>query len=401
MAQQQQDPRVIQNAVNQQFMSLSVKQKIKAHSQNGNQYRQSATLNFDSPIIAGAYAFGVSVIPKLKVKWDPKTNGTVSFNAAYPHSLFKNIKISFGETQQDLHPVITKFDNMIEGYARVEMDNTKNFEATGISDLIRKVPTTLQSGDNDLTFEMHTPLNFLHPASINGAIPIFSNGTRMQVALQTADAITGKDPLLNVFKVSGDGVLTVEGTVDVVIHYRNYTSLFTTQPLQPDLTNLPTVQVVELPPTTNLAQSTYEYVPLRNPYKFAKIFHIVISGTASDKFSHASDINGYVYEREENSSSAFFKYDESTTGIEQYYRDTREKFGTDLPEGVFVLDTTSDNVANVSAKQGIGYLNLTGNDGFPSSRFGFKLSRVGNDPDITSRIVSYGVMINDNGLKAR
>lgn len=387
--------KAMQEMANRQFMALSYEQTILANAQNGNSYAQARTLNFDAPIIAGAYATKVTLRHKLTVNWNG--TGTVALNAAYPYSFVQEVGVTFGNRQVTVSPYVAKINDMIEGYARTQGDASKNFVSTAIQNMLHKVPTALANGDNVITFDTDIPLNFLHEQSVNGIIPISSSGTRLQIALQTANAVAGVDPLENVFKTSGGAVVAVTGSVDVVITFRDYNSMTTRQPLEPNLAGLPTVQVIQLPTVTPLTNNTMQYLSFRNPYPFAKLFHIVIDGKQSDKFAAADNIVGFELAKAENSNSAWMKYDEKT--IASYYKEVRSRFGTDLDEGVMVFDATTANLSNVSSKMGAAYLNLSG-DGFPAARAGFKVAAVDN-ATITSRIVSFGVMLNPAGISAR
>jgi hypothetical protein len=387
----------LKERLNSEYMRLSYPQFIKFNAENGTDFGPGKNLTFNAPIINGGNAFGVILKVDLDVTWTPGTTGTVTPCAAYPESLVSKLSVQFGNPQITSHPFIYRVLDLMEGYGRTTQDDVRGTRNAKIDSMLRQVPQTLVAGVNKVKFEVNIPLNSLHPASTNGAIPIGHSGTRLQVGLQLPSAIVGKDPMLNVFDVTGDGAIEVSGTIRPVLEYRDHNSFTTVQPLRLDLSNISTVQTIELPSITGLSQGQYNHMAFKNPYLMPKAIHIVIDGNQSDKFSAADNITGFSYDTAENSNSNLFKYDESTTGIEGWYKKVRSTYGNDLPEGVLAWDTTSENIANVSSKLGSAYLNLSSN-GYSSARMGVKVETVDNT-NISSRIVSYGIIVNDMGIQ--
>jgi hypothetical protein len=148
----------------------------------------------------------------------------------------------------------------------------------------------------------------------------------------------------------------------VIVGYRDYTSFYTTQSIQPDIASLPSVQLIELPAISNLSQGTMNNVSFRNPYLTAKIFHIVIDGKTPAVFSSPDNISAFTYDKAENSNSSFLRFDSSNGGVRNYYKLLRSVLGNDLPGGILAYDATvgvpGRSLANVSSKQGVNYLNL-------------------------------------------
>ena len=388
--------RAMQQARNSQFMALTYEQPILANAENGTTYAQGKTLTYSSPIIAGGMACKVVLKYDLNVHWDGV--GSVAINAGGLEQLVQNVTVSFGNKQISMPPVLQRvFDNM-EGYARTNQDDVLGFRSTGVESLVHSVPTTIASGDNAVKMSVPIPLNNLHGASINGLIPIYSSGVRLQVALQLPNSVTGQDPIENVLHVQGGGAVTVTGDVKVQIVYRDFNSMSTTEALTADLTGLPTVQIVQLPSVTGITQGAVNYVSFRNPYQFAKLVHFVIDGKQSDKFATESNITQFSYDKAENSNSNFFNYSDATGGMGSYFEEVRRRFGRDQKPGVLEWDATTQNLANVSSKLGTAYLNMTGN-GYPAMRAGFRVESVDNT-NISSRILSFGVLLNPEGIKA-
>jgi hypothetical protein len=405
MAQKQQQPTPeqlaqIQKMKNEQFMAMTYDQPILATAPNGTDFALGKNLQFEAPIVASAIATKITIRADLTVNWDGV--GTVKNTASYPYSLLGNqISVTYGSKVATFHPYLAKINAMTEGYSRTEFDNSKNFKSATIDAMLRTIPTTLVSGQNKVKFDVDYELNALHPVSVNGLLPISSTGVRLQthIPLPSSVAQAKADSLDHSFEVAGGGVITVSGTVSVVYAFRDNTSMTTRQNMELDLNGLPTVQVIQLPTAQLLSQGAYNHVSIRNPYPFAKIIHIACDGLQSDVFSKADNIIGYSLDKAENSNSAFLRYDETNGGIVNMYKRNREKFGTDLPEGVIVHDFTTDNLANVSSKTGGAYLNLTG-EGYPAARFGVKFASI-NNTDRVSKIVSYGVILNGEGVQTR
>jgi hypothetical protein len=390
--------KAIQKMKNEQYMALTYTQQINANAQNGNSWGLGKNLQFDAPIVASANAQKITLRHNLTVT---VAGASVTPTASFPYSLVNNVVISFGSKVATFHPYLAKIQAMIEGYARKEFDNSGNFKATRIDNMLRSVPSgTMAAGTYTVKFDTDYELNALHPVSVNGLIPIYSSGTRLQttVNLPTQVVADKADALDHAFEGAG-ATVTVTGTVDVIITYRDDKSMTTRQNLDLDLNGLPTVQCIQLPSANLLSQGAMNYVSIRNPYPFAKIFHFVLDGNQSDVFAKADNILAYSLDKAENSNSSLIAYNESNGGIVNLYKNVREKFGTDLPEGVIVHDFTTDNIANVSGKQGGAYLNLTG-EGYPASRFGVKLSSV-NNTDRVSKIISYGIILNGEGIQTR
>lgn len=383
-------------AKNQQFMALTYGQPIVAHAQNGNQYVPGSTLNFEAPTVAGAYATRLVLRHEIKVNVT-KGSGEAKLNAGAPYNFVNNISVNFGNKQITAHPFLAKVFDEMEGYARTTQDAVTGIRKNSIDSLLRQTPTELSEGENIFKFDTTIDLNQLHPASVNGIIPIYGTGTKLSIALNLANSITGSDPLDHVIKTTGDAKVEVSGNVSVHLEFRDHNSMTTREPLSPVLDNIPTVQIVQIPSVTPLTAGTFQHASVKNPYPFAKIISFVIDGNQSDKFASADNITGYTIDKAENSNSSFLRYDETTGGIENYYKEIRSRFGTDLDEGLLVFDATTQNIANVSSKMGQAFLNFT-EDGYPAGRLGFKVNKVSTENGITPRVVTFGVILNNRGI---
>ena len=223
-----------------------------------------------------------------------------------------------------------------------------------------------------------------------------ATGTQIQIALTPAPSFVGNDPLDNVISLTGNAVLnSVKGDVEVICYYRTYQSMSMLQPLTPDLTGQPSVQIIKPQEINPLTGGVTNYGRITNPYPFAKWISIVLDGKQADKFASAGNVLSWGIDQAENTSSSFFRYDETTGGMASYYQDVRDKLGQDLDEGVLFFDATINNQADASNRTGDAYLNLT-NSGYPAARIGVKVDSVGNLT--TPRVVNFGVILNPAGI---
>jgi hypothetical protein len=388
-----------QQAANDTFMQLSYEQPILANAQNGTNYAPGGNpLNFDVPIVPGAFLTRLTIRHRLTVNYTPAGSGAYeNLTAAGEYAVFQNVEVRFGNRQIEVHPYVAKVLAQLAGYNRTDTNRPLGNVNNDIQAMLYTNPT-VNSGDNEWTFDVDIPLTLLHPMSVNGILPISGSGTRVQVSLQPTASFVGKDPLLNVIDTNGS--VTVSGTVEVIAWYRDWQSMTTRQALAPSLAGLSTVQVIKPQSINPLSAGTPNFKRITNPYPFVKLIHIVIDGQQSGKFvSDASNIQLYEIDKAENTSSAFIKYDATNGGMQNYYKRVRELYGQDLDSGVIVFDATAMNTANPSNRNGRAFLDLTPN-GYPAARVGFQVGQVGTGTYGTPRVETWGVIINPMGIQA-
>lgn len=397
MATQAQQNAQAQAQMNSDFMRYSYLQAVKSDAQNGNQYSIGGnTLNYDIPIISAAWLQKLTIRIALTMTYTPNaTSPYINLTAAGIYALFQNIRVSFGNDQVNVHPYIAKVLAQLTGYNRTASNTTLGNSNTDIQAMLATSPT-VNSGANTWNIDIDLPLNLLHPMSVQGLLPIGGTGTRVQVFLQPTASAVGKDPLLNV--VDTNGTVSFSGTADVYAWYRDFHSVATLQPLQPNIAGLSTVQVIKPSAINPLTAGSSVFKRITNPYPFIRLISLVIDGQQSGKFvSNASNITNYEIDQAENTSSVFYKYDVTNGGLANYYKQTREKYGQDFDSGVLIFDSTGTNTANASNQDGSSYLNLTSN-GYPAARLGFQVGMVGNL--CTPRVETWGVILNPMGIQA-
>jgi hypothetical protein len=384
---------------NSEFMKYSRPSEIRMNSENGKSFVEGRTLSWSSPIIAGAYATEILLEVRVKIDYTAGTLGTVGFTPSYPFSLMKKYDLTFGNKLQSSVPFVHKIRDLMDSSGQNLKDQASGYVNAQIEQMIRKVPNTLVEGENEIVFQVNIPLNLEHPMSVNSIVPVFGSGTRLQLGVQLPQVV-GKDPLENVVYTSDDfnGTITTTGEINASMVYRDYHSMTTTQAVQPDISGIHTVQLVELPSITGLTPNVFNTASIRNPYSFTSLFSIVIDGKQSDKFSNVDNITGYGLDKQENNTDFFFRYGEDL-GMDTYYRKFRANYKNDLDSGCFGWQASTENQADPANKMGSAYLNLSGS-GYTASRLNFKVASVGDNTGIASRVLTWGILINEQPIQS-
>jgi hypothetical protein len=384
-----------QRAMNTAFMRYSYEQPIPANAQNGNAYGQ--TLNFDVPIVAGAFLTRLRVVQTLNVNYtEAASSPTAAINACGQEGAHKEISVTFGNKQITVHPYfVSKVFNRARGRQNLNFGQVLANESSSVQARLYASPT-LNAGSNTWVTYYDLPMTLIHPLSVYGILPISGSGTRVQVQLVPVAQFVGPDPLENV--VNTNGTITVTGSVTVTAYYRDNVSMSMINNVQPDLTGLPTAQIIKPQEINPLTGGSMVYKRLSNPYPFVKLASVVIDGNSSATFCNADRITGYEIDKAENSSSAFVRYDDTTGGMANYYADVRERYLQDFDDGVLVWDAPSQNTPDSTLQEGDAYLNLTQN-GYPAARLGFQVFDVSTANNITPRVVTYGIILNSQGIK--
>ncbi len=286
----------------------------------------------------------------------------------------------------------------MRGYNRLLTGETLANQNTSIQNAIFKAPT-VAAGANEWKGTIDVALNGIHPLSPYGLIPMGGSGTRGQVQLVPTVAFTGADPLNSVINLNGNtGTITgLTGTITVTILYRDWQSFSMPDQLQLDLTGMPTAQVLKTQEVSPLTAGNYNYLRLTNPYPFVNLTSIVIDGQSSSTFCDSQNITGYRIDAAENTNASLRVYDNTTGGINNYYKKIRRTYGQDLDNGVLMYDARGENVVDSSLFNGTAYLNLT-NGGYPAARAGFQVNNVSNANGITPRVVTFGLIQNPIGI---
>jgi len=229
-----------------------------------------------------------------------------------------------------------------------------------------------------------------------GVIPMDSSGTRLQINVITPTSFVGADPLQN--PVSGTGSAVVTGTVTVTIWYRDYHSFTHTAGGSLVLAGMPTIQTLKVNEINPLTAGSYQYVELKNPYAWYRYVSLVIDGNQSDKFTSLSNLQGYRLNQAGNNLSAFFVYDATQGGVNNYYKSVRKVYGRDYDSGVIFYDSATQNLADASLREGQAFLNMSAS-GYPNAQLGVQVGSVSSSNGITPRLVTYAVVQNPAGIR--
>lgn len=384
-----------QQQQNNQFMGLSYEQPFAALAQNGNSYVPGQALNFDAPVIPGGYLCRLVLSVNLTVTNTPGT-GSIALNAGGIWNVINQVNVKFGETQISVHPYAEYVFSLMRGFNRADTTRVLGNQVSNIQSQIYSSPS-VASGAQTWKFDIEIPLNSVHPASVNGILPLGQTGTKAQIQVIPASSFTGADPLQNVVALTGNAAVSVTGTVTATAIVRDYKSFASVSPVEPSLNGLATVQTIKPQEINPLTAGSYNFRTLSNPYPLVRYAIILIDGQSSSTFCAATNINGYELDQAENTNSAFFRYDQTTGGMSRYYSQVRRTFGQDMPEGVLVFDAPTMNQGNPSNMGGNNFLNLT-SAGYPAARWGVNVGAVSQANGITPRAVMYATIINPSGI---
>jgi hypothetical protein len=385
----------IQAAQNTTFMDYSIEKPVLADAQNGTTYNGN-TLNFNVPILKGAWATKLTVINNLNITYTPAGSGPfITVNAGGAYNFHRELDVTFGNEQVTLHPYFAKPLTQMHGFLHPNSGQNIGNSNADVQNQLWNTPT-ITSGANTWVTSYDVDLNALHPRSVFGMLPAGQSGTRIQVSTIPCQQVVGVDPLQNVFNTNGTIVVT--GTTTVIAWYRDNLSPATFQSLQPDLTGLPTVQIIKPQEINPLTAGTFLYKRIENPYPFARLISVVIDGNSSSTFCTATNLQGYEVDTAENTSSQLFQYSPGGVPMSMYYKKQRGIYGQDFDDGVVVYDALAMNQSIANLREGRAYLNLT-QSGHPAARLGFQVGSVGGVTGITPRVVTYGVIQNPDGIK--
>lgn len=382
---------------NNQFMRKSILQPIAANAQNGTTYATGTPMNFDVPIVAGAFVERVRVSYSLSFTYTANGTGPyVNWTAAAPYNIFSENSITFGNRQVTMTPYLTKVLAQLRGYNRTTPGQVLGSSSSNVQTALYAQPA-ISAGSNTIKGYYDIPLNSIHPLSVIGLLPIGGSGTRMQVQLvpATSFAQANADPLQ--YPISTNGTISaVTGTISVTILYRDYKSFNSPQALQPLLDGLPTAQIIKLPEINPLTSGSYNYFRFTNPYPFNKVISLVIDGQATGTFCSAANITGFRIDAAENTNSALRVWDTSSGGFNNYLINVRDRYGQDLDDGVLVFDANGENTADSSLQEGENWMNISPS-GYPAARVGVQVTTV-SSTNFVPRVAAWGILMNPVGI---
>ena len=192
--------------------------------------------------------------------------------------------------------------------------------------------------DNVWRFPIRIPLQ-VAPGSMLGHLPIGTSAVKAKIRFTVASALYGTDQYTSPL-YGGTGVTAAVGTDSPSWVQPNITFL-TTPALkaelgQPTINYLLNVQEKSTPFT---AAGALTPIHFPDPFKFMRLWHIVIDGTGAPNTAGVTNF-------ELDLTPGYPQYNFAGPGpMMDYFNKTRRKYETDLPVGVFVHDlfAGSDN----------------------------------------------------------
>lgn len=370
-------------------------------------YNSSAptVMTFQIPQSASGWATELLIDANLVVNYTAATTSpSIAVNAAGVAAAFSSMTLQFGSntSQIDLRPYFAYVNKRLSGYNRSLYGQTEGNAVPAISALLYTSPS-VAAGNNTWKFRIRVPLNALHPLTAEGMIPAMGNTGKGIIRLQPSAEFVGPDPVLSA--VSTNGKVSVTGTVEVKMGYRDGHSLATLQQMAPVVlgpAGIGTVQYVQLEAKQNLVANLYQRQHISTTLPIYRLVNIVVDGNQSSSFSTVSNILGYEISLDANAGTALRKYDNSeNVTMTDYYQVLRDHYGQDLDEGVLLaVDALGSNVVNPSNQDGGAILNMTSN-GYTAAHVGVKLNSVGSVAGIAPRIENWALVVNPQGLQVK
>lgn len=192
------------------------------------------------------------------------------------------------------------------------------------------VMPTIAAGALQTTFMIRVPLQAMYGTTI-GLIPLGSASTKAKLRLTVAPSLYGTDQWLNPL-YGGTGVVTsINASGSNISPNITY---YTTPATSITLPN-PTIGSV-----LNMQQRSTAFVgagaltPIKfpDPFKYLRLYHIVIDGTGSPNSSAVTNF-------EMDLTPGYPQYNYNTpSSMAEYYYQVRRLYNTDLPPGVFIFD---------------------------------------------------------------
>jgi hypothetical protein len=409
------NPAAQQQVNNAQFMEVTFNQPIPMLVQGSANYVPGNVVSFKIPSMPGAYADKITIGYNLNVQYTAATAAPViALNAAAPWSVISNVNIKLGNPQIFAPPYVLRQFEKMRGYRRTDLNQPIGNINADVQALLYTAPT-VNVGANNWIGQIDVSLNALHRQTPYGMLPCVE-GTPITVDLQLPAPFAGPDPLNNV--LTTNGVVVATGTISINIWYRDQHTLIGPVPQldvngQPlldgsgkallstpalDLSALPTVQIIKINEINPLTAGNLMFQKIEQPYQVPKVVNIIVDGQQSNKFvSNVTNVQEYDLLYGATPSASLFKFNASTGGMNNYYLENRRLYDQDFDSGVYVLDTASLNQQDVDSQGGTSYLDLRSGK-YPAASFAYQVGAVSTANQITPRVSSWAMIINEKGI---
>ncbi len=194
--------------------------------------------------------------------------------------------------------------------------------------------------ENVWRFPIRIPLQ-VHPKSMMGHLPMGTAAVKAKLRLTVTPALYGSDQYISPL-YGGTNVTGVTISAGATPSWIQPNIQFLTTPaLKADLgqPNIGYLLNVQEKATNFTAAGALSPIHFPDPFKYMRLWHVVIDGTGAPNSSAVS-----AFELDLTPGYPQFNYN-SPGSMMDYFNKTRRKFETDLPVGVFLHDlfTGSDN----------------------------------------------------------
>lgn len=264
-------------------------------------------------------------------------NGTLPQLSQFaPYNIIQNLQLSLGGGAfQNINMYFLNLRNSITRYGKMWNQSATNYPYT--AQLLYNIPDP-QAGINKWKFTIRIPLQ-VQPGSAAGLIPLGNSAVKLTLRLTTANALHGMDhflsPLVGGSNVTVQIAPTAASFVQPVITYLTAPMNRADIP-QPIIGSLLNVQERN---TSFIGAGVKTPIKFTDPFRYLRFWFVVTDGTGAPNSEAISAL-------ELDLLPAYAKdLFESKTAMASYYQSVRDRYGFDLPPGVFVFDyfTGSDN----------------------------------------------------------
>lgn len=400
-----------QKMQNRQFMALSLNKEVLCQQANGGALSQSwvagQPLTYNVPSSNNGFLTGFWVQCSLTATLGAVQGAnTYQQNAASPLSLIDSINVLYGGTQHNFRPYVLKYlSQMSHANGQVQPRSIVAGQLdTYLQAYYSSAPwSTLANSGNTFNFSFFVPMSLIHPQDVRGILPIQNGETSCQVVVNCQGAPYGPDPILNTFVVSGGtaGTATVTGTVKVIATYKDGSSYAQLTALQPNLSQIDTVQILRDANLNNLGSGQIYTNKVSFLHKIPWLFITVVDGQQSNQFAQTSNIAYIGTSGDQAGNKIFLQYGLNTNlDTRAFYDDLSGQFGglmqQDFDEGFFPLVYGPIfQQADSGIMEGQAYLDMTTQSGWTDWHYRVQCNAVGAVSGINPRVECTAIILND------
>jgi hypothetical protein len=397
----------MQREQNRQFMALSVNKEVLCQQANGGALSQS--FNAGQPLVwnvsnaNNGYLTGLWIRCTLTCTLAAGSSAVYGRTASNPLGLIDTIVVNYGGVQHNFRPYVLKYLTQMRrasGQVVPRMVNAGQQDSY-LQGYFNSAPFANAVGANTYNFAFYVPMNWIHPQDVRGILPIQYGQTSCQVTVNCAPSPFSTDPILGSFyNISGSGhSVTVTGTIALIACYKDGQSFTQLAALQPNLSGINTIQVLQDTPLNNLASGQV----YRNKVSFLTqipwLLVTVVDGLRSDVFCATSNLAIVECSADQAGYRKFWSYGLNTNlDVREFYSDLSGKFGgwlqQDIDEGILPISVGPIyEQASPDLLEGHAHLNTSINSGWTDFHYGVQLTSTGSAANPGPRLESTAVML--------